>query len=952
MGGAAGTVSPLVFDLDGDGVETRSINDGINFDHDGNGFAEATGWVGRDDGFLVLDRNGNGQIDDGTELFGTRTPAPNGAAAYTNGFLSLAALDLNADGKIDSSDTNYANLRVWRDRNGDARTQASELLSLQSLGISSISTAYIEQSLRDAQGNEHRQIGSFTRADGSQGNVTDFWFQIETAYTVDRNLIPVSGDVWPLPDVQGFGNVHDLWQAIARDDTGELRSLLADFAATEDSAARHQIVTSLLYAWVGVQDVSARSRGDYIDDARKLLVLEAFTGRTFRQQFGANAGTPDPGPAAADVLEKTFDGLAAYAYGRLMLQTHLKDIVSRLKMTIDGGVVRPDVSDIVADLQGRYQADPAAGTLYVAELGSTLRTLDGELGATVVTALSAAGNIQGTGFEFALALIGRNAVLGGAGADSLAGTEGDDAVVGLSGNDRLFGGEGNDHLQGNEHNDNLSGDGGADTLDGGTGNDYLSGDAGADVYQFGRGSGEDRIYNYDSDAVGVQADSIVLGAGIATSGVTLSRYSDDLIIRINGTDDNLRVQSYFNTDGNSAYAVENLKFADGTVWNVAAVKTKLLTGSGSPSINVNGTSAADNLVGGLGNDYLYGQAGNDTLDGGAGNDVLDGGVGNDVYRFGRGSGKDSISAYDGTVGKLDVIQLSAGVSTAGVTLRNDGGSLVLSINGTADTLRVNSYFTNDATYGYQIEQIRFADGTVWDVNAVKARVLAGSSENDTLYGYASADSLSGLAGDDTVYARAGNDTVDGGAGEDRLYGEDGDDLIRGGAQDDYLYGDAGADNLQGQDGEDILYGQAGNDTLDGGAGNDVLDGGTGNDIYMFCGGGGADRISEYDTTAGNTDLLSIGAGVSAEQLWFRKLGSDLEISIIGTADRVTVANWYGGAAYQVEKIGLADGHVLLASQVNNLVNAMATFAPPSAGQTNLPDTYRAALDPVLGANWN
>jgi Ca2+-binding RTX toxin-like protein len=324
----------------------------------------------------------------------------------------------------------------------------------------------------------------------------------------------------------------------------------------------------------------------------------------------------------------------------------------------------------------------------------------------------------------------------------------------------------------------------------------------------------------------------------------------------------LRVQSYFNTDGASSYVVENLKFADGTVWSYATVKAKLSTTNPLSSVTVNGTAANESLMGGLGSDAVYGNAGNDILDGGAGNDTLDGGAGNDIYLFGKGSGKDTISAYDGTVGKLDVIQLGTGVLTTDVVLKRESETLVLSINGTTGTLRVNSYFYNDGTYGYQVEQIKFADGTIWDINGVKSKVLTATSENDTLTGYATADSISGLAGDDIVYTRAGNDTLDGGAGEDQLYGEDGDDLIRGGTQNDRLDGGNGNDNLQGQEGDDVLYGQAGNDILDGGAGNDILTGGAGLDVFRFSfpsdsglSQSSADSITDF--TVGQGDLIDL-----------------------------------------------------------------------------------------------
>ncbi len=557
----------------------------------------------------------------------------------------------------------------------------------------------------------------------------------------------------------------------------------------------------------------------------------------------------------------------------------------------------------------------------------------------------------GDGNDTVYSYAGDDVLDGGTGRDNLQGGDGNDTVKGGTGNDTLYGGNGNDSLLGNEHNDTLYGDAGNDTLDGGTGNDYLSGGTGADVYLFGRGSGQDTIYNYDGDAVGTNADTILLGADLTAGNVTLTRSSDDLIISLNGTDDSLRVQSYFNADGTASYVVENLKFADGTVWGYATVKANLSTVTPPASVTMNGTAANETLIGGRGNDSLYGGAGSDTLDGGAGNDMLDGGAGNDTYLFGRSAGKDTISGYDSTAGKLDTIQLGSDVLTSDVTLTRDGDSLVLSINGSSDALRVANYFTNDATYGYQVEQIKFADGTIWDISTVKTKVATATNENDMLFGYASADILPGLAGDDTVYARAGNDTLDGGAGEDRLFGEDGDDLIRGGMQNDFQDGGNGNDTLQGQDGDDSLYGGAGSDTLDGGAGNDMLDGGAGNDTYLFGKGYNSDTISTYDSSGTDNDRVVIGGDISEGLIWFQRTGNDLQLSLIDSNDKLTVRNWYSGSAYHVDGFDLGNGKHLLESQVDALVSAMAAFAPPAAGQTSLPADYLTALNPVIAASW-
>jgi hypothetical protein len=144
--------TPLVLDLDGDGIETTAVNTGTTFDHNSDGFAEDTGWVKGDDGLLVFDRNNNGVIDNGTELFGNNTVMSNGQKAG-GGFQALADLDSNKDGKIDLSDTQFANLKVWQDANQDGYSAVSEMKTLSDVGINSISLAYTAPNTQDAYGN-------------------------------------------------------------------------------------------------------------------------------------------------------------------------------------------------------------------------------------------------------------------------------------------------------------------------------------------------------------------------------------------------------------------------------------------------------------------------------------------------------------------------------------------------------------------------------------------------------------------------------------------------------------------------------------------------------------------------------------------------------------------------------------------------------------------------------
>ncbi|MBK9573139.1 MAG: hypothetical protein IPO43_10600 [Rhodoferax sp.] len=109
--------------------------------------------------------------------------------------------------------------------------------------------------------------------------------------------------------------------------------------------------------------------------------------------------------------------------------------------------------------------------------------------------------------------------------------------------------------------------------------------------------------------------------------------------------------------------------------------------------------------------------------------------------------------------------------------------------------------------------------------------------------------------------------------------------------------------------------------------------------------------SGSDAAAGNTDALQFLSGVATNQLWFRHVGNDLEVSIIGSADKATLTNWYLGSQYRVEQFKTSDGKVLADSGVEALVTAMAPFTPPAVGQVTLPTDYWTALSAVIMANW-
>ncbi|MCD8457105.1 hemolysin [Xylella taiwanensis] len=849
-----------MLDLDGDGIETVAAGKHILFDHDGDGVKHASGWVKPDDGFLVLDRNGNGRIDDGSELFGADTVLSNGQKA-TSGFEALRDLDTNGDGVFDAADTRFADVRVWRDLNQDGRSQDNELFTLSSLGIASITlTPTDTQDLDLGNGNLIDNRGTYTRTDGTTGLVGDLQLGLNhfyRDYSGAHDQVIVTDAAAVLPYLTGSGAVRDLQEAaslspalltalqalVSGSTQGTLRAALdpvmalwADTSAMPSTEQRletsgevprtvyyHGAVPASVTAQ-GQQAVLAWTQQQHARLGPIIAMLEKFNGSSLVSDQNGQISTggqfftwnrvvhPDGHreevmrillqPEQIDDLMKAYDSLKESAYARLILGPRISDYLSGIIATENNGALGWDASGLQAKLDHTWQHNKAQALQDVMDLyryGSDAVAGSGwdPLDALRDMIDRTAATADGMqALADAWISLVSGEAEGSAAADMMFGDAGANILRGGAGDDVLFGGAGDDTLYGGDGNDILRGDAGNDTLYGGEGNDLLLGGDGDDVLDGGGGS-----------------NRLEGGAG----------------------NDVLKVAWYANN-------------------------------------NV--------LIGGTGDDILYGSSNADT------------------YLFEKGDGHDTIVERGGS----DKLVFGEGIAASDVRIRREGQDVVLDLGNGHDSIRLKDWLTSNGSRNRSadIEQIIFADGTIW-----------------------TGDTLSSL--DWLTVGTSGNDTLQGWEGNDLMLGGDGDDVLDGGGGSNRLEGGAGNDVLK-------VAWYANNNVLIGGTGDDILYGSSNADTYLFNKGDGHDTIVER----GGSDKLVFGEGLHREEALFRRSGDDLSILFNNGDDRVTVADWFRGSAHQVESFAFQDGTVL-SSEVERLIAAMAMTPAVTTTQATVRD---------------
>lgn len=471
--------------------------------------------------------------------------------------------------------------------------------------------------------------------------------------------------------------------------------------------------------------------------------------------------------------------------------------------------------------------------------------------------------------------------------------------------------------------------------------DYIDQDGYINIYStWGNASNNHIIGNIQINIIdgGVGADTMEGGAGPDYY------YVDNLGDRVVERPGEGRDVVYSSVDFALDESVEELTLLS------AAIQAR-----GNQSDNYMIGNQAHNMMYGLGgDDYMCGMAGNDVLDGGAGTDRLLGGSGDDLYLvdntfdsiYEESTDMDSDSVVSSASSYIlpeyvENIELKAGASGALEATGNSGANVM---SGNEYSNRLLGYEGNDILDGGAgIDTLvgGLGDDVYWVDTAADSVVEATAEGRDQVFMFGALDYVlaANVESGSAQYSEDGV-TLSGNADANALTGSRFDDVLRGNAGADFIKGGSGNDSLYGGAGDDLMNGQRGDDWL-------VDTSSSSNDLYVWGSGQGSDVVIDV----GGTDRLSVLSGVGADQLWLRQVDSDLELSVIGLSDTFTVANWFGSTAYRLETFELADHRTLSGSKVQQMVEAMAVFAPPSAGQTSLPANYRDALGAVIAANW-
>lgn len=550
---------PLILDLNRDGKVSTTAGKRY-FDMDANGVAERVSWAASGDGFLAMDRDGDGKITSGRELFGDHTVMSDGRVA-SSGFQALADLDSNKDGKIDASDEAFGRLRIWSDKNGDGKFGDEELSSLAETGIESIDLRYSDFRTEDENQNQIVRTGRFTWKDGDRGRISEFLLSRDSIHTLTQEKLEEPEDIAALPDLAQRGFLYSLHQAMVRDGSGELKKLTEQFGQEENSAARRSLLDRILLKWSAVSNEETTPNGGWLGFLDKFYGVvhdwDSLTDRGRRQLLSA------------------YESVSLYLYGKLLQQSHYADELGMLDYDMDDtGRVFLSTGRVLESIARAHVSDPDQVKRSIGEFFLVLKTAglygyvnEEELeshAAMLSTYGSELPDVCRASYLAMQHLVGTYTL-------PYVGSQKGGVVDGDIHNNVLVGGESVDVVKGGY---------GSDILMGGKGTDTLIGGHDGDMYVWNLGDGNDTIVN---STVLDEEDVLRLGKGVHPENVTVERHGNTIRLRIGesgevltlATDLSVREEDIPLKDAmDPTLQIARVEFSDGTKWSAEDVASR------------------------------------------------------------------------------------------------------------------------------------------------------------------------------------------------------------------------------------------------------------------------------------------------------------------------------------------------------------------------------------------
>ncbi|MDA0910859.1 MAG: hypothetical protein O2809_04790 [Proteobacteria bacterium] len=918
---------PLVFDLDGDGIETIAADGSVLFDHSGDGVKYASGWVGADDALLVRDLDQNGQIDNGLELFGDNTIKANGEKA-TDGFDALSDLDDNADGVFDHTDTAFDELRLWQDSNQDGVVQAGELKSLDDAGILSVDLNAINDGSGSAGGVIAKK-STYNTVNGESFVIAALDFNANLFYReYHDDFNHQFADELETMDLafnmQGSGAVRDLNQAALLNP--DIANVVQSITQTNSYQQRIDLYQTLVSTWAQsaegftsaitilgglIFESGAKISFDISDETRqrleKIAVLEAFNFSHMLDyaitengvnseirisignwsnvmKFNSNedlvlndamfVGFPQQVP----LINSAYDKLLLSVENNIFKTYDYQQLVDMVEFYIDD----QDQLAISFEAIDQYFTDSVQiSAIDTVGLLLSLNTVENnQLSALGWDSNKTLANVLRTLNDEQMAELSqiqshqfKNGMISAIHTlqEPLEHTiQGSEIVIGSDQNDVI-----NPVDTSRWYTTSPSGSLAFNYVDGGDGDDWIHTERG----------------HFYTDIVFDGNDYLVSD---------MSTYDDK--------------RQYYASEYVTADALYGEAGKD------------ILHGGGSNNV----------LDGGEGDDVIVARAGNNKVFGGNGNDIIvsgamlsevyygitDGGVngeqflanshtiteagkGDDIivsgyrnqstYIYHLDDGHDVVVKnafldeqgnigynYDGKYMKEylfsdrgqgmindtfnDVLRFSAGITPESISLKRIEYDLLLTMN-EHDSVRLTNFYKalDDYVNLAKVSRIEFANGTIWQRGD---EVFNIAPENVHYVGTDQADSFHGTIADDILEGISGNDHLYGGKGDDEVFGGEGDDQ---------------------------LYGNDGDDILSGGQGNDLLIGGYGKNRYIFGVNFGRDEIQAtrlYNSGQFANDTVVFTDGIMLGDVFFVKNLDDLIVKHANNQDQIVLKNFY------------------------------------------------------------